>query len=55
MFHCEHSSAVEKVSGKGGESPALETFKIWLDKALSNMLWLQSQLFLKGETGPGDV
>lgn len=44
IFHCEHSSAVEKVPRADGESPESEIFKTWLDKALTSMLWFQSQL-----------
>lgn len=55
VFHCEHSSAVEKLSREGGEPPALEIFKTWLDKALSNMLSFQIQLCLEEEIGQCEV
>jgi len=37
------------------EAPSLETFKVRLDRALSNLIWLKMSLLTAGEVGLDDL
>jgi len=39
-FHQEVIKCWQRLSKEVEESPSLEIFSIWLDKALNNLLWL---------------
>jgi len=37
------------------DAPSLETFKVWLDRALSNLIWLKMSLLMGGGVGQDDL
>lgn len=48
VFYIEGGKTLNRFPGEMVDSPSLETFKVWLDEALRNLVWLSISLLLAG-------
>ena len=49
VFSDNGSKALKQVTQRGGRCPSMEIFKVWLGRALSNIMSQQVSLFIAGE------